>query len=214
VELTSHLRAGVYYPKGLTLHTYINLHPFLPFSSQITHLPVQMVERSKPEEESNINYDAPFSTSQETAIHHVDVAGAESAFNELSRQLTIRSEAAMSTTDFADSVAATKDVEKGAVSQPFDLREYLTSSNDANQRAGIRHKVRILTLYFHSSLTCDFKNVGVVWEDLQVEVAGGMDSKVNQTYCLFLNLTCVVPRFTLALLEVSSRNNHDKFRPT
>lgn len=169
-----------------------------------------MVERNKPEEESN--HDAPFSTSQETAIHRVDVAGAETAFNELSRQLTIRSEAAMSTTDFADSVAATKDVEKGAVSQPFDLHEYLTSSNDANQRAGIRHKVRILIVYFHFSLTCDFKNVGVAWEDLQVEVAGGMDSKVSQTYCLFLNLTltCVVPRFTSAVLQVSSRNNHDK----
>jgi hypothetical protein len=147
-----------------------------------------MVERNKPEEESDINHDPPFSTSQETAFHHVDVARAELAFNELSRQLTIRSEAAMSATEFTDSTA-TKDIEKGTDSDPFDLREYLTSSNDANQMAGIRHKVRALTVYFDSSLTCDFKNVGVVWEGLQVEVAGGMNSKVNQTYCLFLDLT-------------------------
>lgn len=148
-----------------------------------------MVERNKPEEESDVNNDAPFSTSQETASHHVDVARAESAFNELSRQLSIRSEAARSATEFTDSTAATKDLEKGTGSDPFDLREYLTSSNDANQRAGIRHKVRALTVYFDSLLTCDLKNVGVVWEDLQVEVAGGMNTKVNQTYCLFLNLT-------------------------
>lgn len=170
-----------------------------------------MVERSKAEEESHINRDALFSTSQETAIHQVDVAGAESAFDELSRQLSIRSEAAISATDFGDSVAAIKDIEKGADPNLLDLREYLTSSNDANQRAGIRHKVRILTVYSNFSLTFAFKNVGVVWEDLQVEAAGGMNSKVNQTYCLFfLTLTCVALRFTLALLEVSSRNNRDK----
>lgn len=120
-----------------------------------------MVEHSRPEEANDIDRDLPFSTPQETSSHHVDVARAESAFNDLSRQLTIRSEAAMSTTKSTDSTAATKDVEKGTDSDRFDLHEYLTASNDANQRAGIKHK-----------------NVGVVWENLQVEVAGGMNSKI------------------------------------
>ena len=46
------------------------------------------------------------------------------------------------------------DVEKGIVSkhseEHFDLREYLTSSNDANQAAGIKHKVivsQVITLF-------------------------------------------------------------------
>ncbi|KDR85534.1 hypothetical protein GALMADRAFT_234460 [Galerina marginata CBS 339.88] len=94
---------------------------------------------------------------------NVDVARAEKEFNELSRQLTIRSEAARSTSKSTESTTAANDIEKGADAYPdhFDLREYLTSSNDANQRAGIKHK-----------------NVGVVWEDLQVDVPGGMDSKI------------------------------------
>jgi len=109
-----------------------------------------MVESSKPEEEKN-----PLPAPQETAFHPVDIARAESAFNELSRQLTIRSEAAMSTKS-TDSTAASKDIEKGTDSDRFDLREYLTSSNDANQRAGIKHKVRTLIVGFYSLLICDF----------------------------------------------------------
>jgi hypothetical protein len=76
--------------------------------------------------------------------HHVDIAQAEQEFNELSRQLTIRSEVVQSLTD---STATAHDVEKGAAleqQERFDLREYLTSSNDANQEAGIKHKVRVL----------------------------------------------------------------------
>ena len=73
--------------------------------------------------------------------HHVDVARAEEQFNELSRQLTIRS-----THSLTDSTATANDVEKGG-SECFDLREYLTSSNDANQRAGIKHKVRRVLQY-------------------------------------------------------------------
>lgn len=45
--------------------------------------------------------------------------------------------------------------------EPFDLRMYLSSSNDKHQAAGIKHK-----------------HVGVTWEDLQVDVFGGMDHKV------------------------------------
>ena len=42
----------------------------------------------------------------------------------------------------------------------FDLREYLTSSNDASQAAGIKHK-----------------HVGVTWNDLEVVGIGGEDNK-------------------------------------
>ncbi|KAF9010854.1 ABC-2 type transporter-domain-containing protein [Cyathus striatus] len=89
--------------------------------------------------------------------HHVNVTEAEAQFNALSRQLSQRSQAANS-----DSTAAGNDLEKGSPKDGgrFDLREYLTSSNDANQKAGIKHK-----------------HVGVVWEDLQVEVIGGLNNK-------------------------------------
>jgi len=55
--------------------------------------------------------------------------------------------------------ASLGDVEAG---ERFDLREYLTSSNDANQAAGIKHK-----------------HVGVTWEDLEVTGIGGEDNKAS-----------------------------------
>lgn len=78
-----------------------------------------------------------------SSAHHVDVNRAEEQFNELSRQLSKRSEAARSGTRSTESTAASHDIEKGAKRDDdhFDLREYLTSSNDANQNAGIAHKV-------------------------------------------------------------------------
>lgn len=89
----------------------------------------------------------PGSTTPNTLIsHHVDVAQAEAEFNALSRQLTKRSELARQQNRSQSSVAGTlqqQDVEKARVDDfdRFDLREYLTSSNDANQKAGIKHKV-------------------------------------------------------------------------
>lgn len=55
------------------------------------------------------------------------------------------------------------DLEKDA---PFDLREYLSSTNHA---AGTKHK-----------------HVGVTWEDLEVAGVGDLDSKVSfvKPYCL------------------------------
>lgn len=94
----------------------------------------------------------------------VDVQQAEETFNELSRQLSARSQTAIPDTKNPSptSTVAGHDVEKAEHSQePFDLREYLTSSNDANQQAGIKHK-----------------HVGVTWEDLEVKVMGGVDHKV------------------------------------
>lgn len=57
------------------------------------------------------------------------------------------------------------DLERGqneSRQETFDLREYLTSSNDANSAAGIKHK-----------------HVGVTWEDLEVL---GIDGEENKLY--------------------------------
>ncbi|KAK7063883.1 pleiotropic drug resistance ABC transporter protein [Favolaschia claudopus] len=93
-----------------------------------------------------------------TSPFSVNVAQAEEEFNALSRQLTRHSQAASS----GATTRAASDLEK-AVDQeaPFDLREYLTSSNDAQQAAGIKHK-----------------HVGVTWDDLEVKVGGGVNSKI------------------------------------
>ncbi|KAF7797165.1 hypothetical protein EIP86_008357 [Pleurotus ostreatoroseus] len=95
----------------------------------------------------------------EVDSHHVDVQEAEELFNELSRALSRRSNpdnekvnANASTYSASDQG---KDLEKGGQEERFDLREYLQSSNDANQSAGIKHK-----------------HVGVSWEDLEVQVFG------------------------------------------
>ncbi|KAF9011150.1 pleiotropic drug resistance ABC transporter [Cyathus striatus] len=106
--------------------------------------------------------------------HHVNVAEAEAQFNALSRQLSKRSQVANSQS--SDSTADGNDLEKASPDDErrFDLREYLTSSNDANQQAGIKHK-----------------HVGVIWEDLQVEVAGGLNSKYVEHWvaqCLAFSL--------------------------
>ncbi|KAJ3509385.1 hypothetical protein NLJ89_g5251 [Agrocybe chaxingu] len=100
--------------------------------------------------------------SRASSGHHIDVARAEEEFYELSRQLSRRSETGKG--DGKLFATAVHDIEKGLRQDDedrFDLRDYLTSSNDRNQQAGIKHK-----------------NVGITWENLQVEVAGGMDSKV------------------------------------
>ncbi|GBE77519.1 ABC-2 type transporter-domain-containing protein [Sparassis latifolia] len=88
--------------------------------------------------------------------HHVDVAQAEADFELLSRQLTRRATAVQNEKDLEK-----KDIEKSIEEQPFDLREYLSSSNDANQEAGIMHK-----------------HVGVTWERLRVDVIGGTGHKI------------------------------------
>ncbi|KAF8167550.1 pleiotropic drug resistance ABC transporter [Crassisporium funariophilum] len=126
------------------------------------------------ESQGGPTHDSQIIDSQGYLSHHVNVIEAEGAFDELSRQLTIRSGAARSISKSTDSTTTAKDIEKGAAldTERFDLQEYLTSSNDANQKAGIKHK-----------------NVGIVWQDLQVEVAGGMDSKVihKSTNCAILS---------------------------
>lgn len=82
----------------------------------------------------------------------VDVAEAEAVFHALERRLTIESQKR----------SLHQDAEKGGDDDGvFNLRDYLQSSNDAQQAAGIKHK-----------------HVGVYWEDMQVNVFGGTGFKV------------------------------------
>jgi hypothetical protein len=92
---------------------------------------------------------------------HVAVAQAETDFGRVQRSLN--------TPEVAGKVAprhsTSNDLEKGHDvdrQETFDLREYLTSSNDANDAAGIKHK-----------------HVGVTWEDLEVSGIGGDGNKVR-----------------------------------
>jgi hypothetical protein len=75
---------------------------------------------------------------------HIDVVRAENDFNALSRSLTQQSENHKKRE--SSTTVASRDVEKADKdeTEPFSLQEYLTSSNDANQKAGIKHKVGFL----------------------------------------------------------------------
>lgn len=101
--------------------------------------------------------------------NRVDVHQAEADFTQLRRDL--------SSPDYNDPAARThsptlqsehnpKELEEAPVGdeaeERFDLREYLSSSNNATQAAGIKHK-----------------HVGVTWNDLEVIGLGGEDNKVK-----------------------------------
>ncbi|KAJ7109815.1 ABC-2 type transporter-domain-containing protein [Mycena epipterygia] len=128
------------------------------------------------------------SISLQAAPHSVDVAKAEQEFNALSRQLTQRSlrHAQSALTARTATTRAASDLEKGDgdIEEPFDLRDYLTSSNDAEQQAGIKHK-----------------HVGVTWDDLEVRVAGTVDSKwyVGTFAGACLDFLLVIPLYILGL---------------
>lgn len=94
----------------------------------------------------------------EVDAHHVDVRQATETFNELSKTLSRRSTHKRDSADSSDA-----DPEKGE--PPFDLRDYLQSSNDAHQSAGINHK-----------------HVGVTWENLEVTGYGGAGHKVRRPH--------------------------------
>src|SRR5271154_6338452 len=93
--------------------------------------------------------------------HSVDVSVAKESFGRLSRQLSHLSQQAERENS--------SDVEKGHEQEPFDLREYLTSSNGAYAAAGIKHK-----------------HVGVTWDDLQVDIVDDLNSKVTFTLVFWL----------------------------
>lgn len=93
--------------------------------------------------------------------HHVDIANAQAHFNELERVLSIRS--LQGASEPTDRSSTERDPEKGEKREEgFDLRAYLTSSNDAHEKAGLAHK-----------------HVGVTWENLQVDGIGGAGHKVG-----------------------------------
>ena len=108
--------------------------------------------------------------------HHVNVIEATAQFNELQRVLSVRSQQADSESERTRSING-KDPEKGGSDdqETFDLREYLSSSNDQTQAAGISHK-----------------HVGVTWDDLQVAGFGGAGHKVSPLSASTLGrkLTC------------------------
>jgi len=96
---------------------------------------------------------------QNTAVFHIPL-----------RQLAAHPSQSLST-DLVLSSENLEDIEKGLPNSdgPFDtfnLRECLTSSNEANKAAGIQPK-----------------HVGVTWEDLQVTVGGSIDHKVRSRFC-------------------------------
>lgn len=96
--------------------------------------------------------------------HHVSVAEAEAAFHQLERVLSVRSRS--SKTENTSVHGNEKDLEKlQPAEESFNLREYLASSADANQQAGIKHK-----------------HVGVTWENLRVDVFGDANYKVSNLF--------------------------------
>ena len=102
---------------------------------------------------------------------HVVVAQAEDDFGQVQQSLSTPKAAGR--VAFRDSSPI--DLEKGHEEdrrEAFDLREYLTSSNDANSAAGIKHK-----------------HVGVTWEDLEVSGIGGEENKVRDCVRYLLRLS-------------------------
>lgn len=100
------------------------------------------------------------------ARSEVDIVSAEEAFHRLERELTTESRRERDELEEKQRLKLGYDVEKAQAApeaEPFDLQEYLSSSNDAHQKAGIKHK-----------------HVGVTWEDLQVDVFGGINHKVSR----------------------------------
>ena len=90
---------------------------------------------------------------------HVVIAQAEDDFDRTQQSLNVADKLPSRGPDSID-------LEKGRdgdLQETFDLREYLTSSNDANSAAGIKHK-----------------HVGVTWEDLEVSGIGGEENKVRR----------------------------------
>jgi hypothetical protein len=74
-------------------------------------------------------------------------------------------------------VSSEQDIEKGSYHdhEHFNLQDYLTSSSEANQGAGIQRK-----------------QVGVTWENLQVVAPGGEDDKVRRLFVAVKQVILVV----------------------
>ena len=142
-----------------------------------------------------------YDDTRRTIPYHIDIRQAEEEFTRLQRQFTrhdTTDDQAQPSTPLSEHPK--KDLEKASSDDPvpgelFDLREYLSSSNDANQAAGIKHK-----------------HVGVTWEDLQVTGIGGEDNKVRFPFhaVLFSSLSCPPPPSDLCphIFGCNSRDRH------
>ena len=116
----------------------------------------------------------------ELVTSEVNVDRAEQAFHTLERVATNQSRHEIAKKKSKSSLSkkaleAGYDEEKGELppdEEPFNLREYLSSSNDKAMQHGLKHK-----------------HVGVTWEDLQVDVIGGVDHKVCNLF-LYCRKTC------------------------
>lgn len=100
-------------------------------------------------------------------IDQVDVRQAETQFNQLQRQLSRPDHDLDAQPPSPQPEHPSKDLERASdggdeADERFDLREYLTSSNDASQAAGIKHK-----------------HVGVTWGNLEVNGIGGEDNRAG-----------------------------------
>ncbi|KAI0804598.1 ABC-2 type transporter-domain-containing protein [Irpex lacteus] len=133
----------------------------------------------------------------QAAVHseeeHIDVARSQEIFHELERELSTRSEGDGNRLGYTG-VGHGHDLEKSCDDEGrFNLRDFLQSSNNANQSAGIKHK-----------------HVGVTWNDLEVEVVGGADFKIYigtfgaEIINFFLFPILYVWRFILTILRVKS----------
>lgn len=99
-------------------------------------------------------YESKVQTREPSISSGVDVARAEAEFNELARQLSNTSaKAANDRSSSHGSTVNNSDLEKSNEKdeERFDLREYLRSSNDANQAAGIKHKVGLIVIRYLSA---------------------------------------------------------------
>ncbi|WOO79751.1 ABC transporter G family member 14 [Vanrija pseudolonga] len=116
--------------------------------------------------------------------------------NELKRTTTGRSirsafGANPQRTKTTDTTAAASDAEKGQnTEEEFNLSAELRAGRDASNEAGIKHK-----------------NVGVVWEDLEVIGAGGMKMNIRN----FSN--AVIEQFMMPVIQVMGLFGFNPFAP-
>jgi hypothetical protein len=90
----------------------------------------------------------------------IDVKVAESEFQSLSRKFSKQGHEKSS--GASSNGSTTKDIEKGEPqTDVFDLRDYLSSSNDANQQAGLKHKVSTLTPVPSACVLASFRSMWV-----------------------------------------------------
>ena len=106
---------------------------------------------------------------EEHVTSGVDIQRAEQEFLRLERVATVESRREILRRR-TESISAEKrkslqayNEEQASEPEPFDLREYLSSTNDRETAHGLKHR-----------------HVGVTWEDLEVKGVGGSEHKVGR----------------------------------